>query len=141
LRGLKGEDLGKSVGMPNETNVGIETVYVAIFLEGHDVTLEYEDTWLTNTDADRMSANPTRSGAMDLFEFVDMWGTPFAYFSTRELKSFTGLTKYVTTGGATIEAKPWVSENTKLPLNQGSFQLFSAGPDGVFNTDDDIGNW
>jgi prepilin-type N-terminal cleavage/methylation domain-containing protein len=141
FRGLKGEDVGKEIGFPNDTNLGIETVYVAVFLNGHTVTVEYDEKWLGNTDADNTAGSPTRTGAKELFEFVDAWGNPYAYFSARELKNPEGLTKYVMGTGAAVEARPWVEEKTKLPLMQGKFQLFSAGIDGIFNTKDDIGNW
>jgi hypothetical protein len=88
-----------------------------------------------------MSNQVTRTGSMELFELVDAWGNPYAYFSSRELKNPEGFTKYVMATGTVVEARPHVEEKTKLPLMQGKFQLFSAGIDGVFNTKDDIGNW
>lgn len=142
LRGLKGADVAKDVGFPNDTNLGIESVYVAIMLQGHGVFLaDMEDDWLANLDDDNMAVNVTKSESPALYEFVDAWGNPFAYFSPRELKNHKEVSKYILAGGAEVEVKPWMSEKTKLPVNQGKYQLFSAGPDGVFNTEDDIGNW
>ena len=43
--------------------------------------------------------------------------------------------------GDVIDAKPWVNPKTKSYYNQSGFQLFSAGPDGEFNTEDDICNF
>jgi prepilin-type N-terminal cleavage/methylation domain-containing protein len=141
LRGLKGEDVGKAIGFPNDTNLGIETVYVAVYLQGHNIPIDMEDKGFDNTDGDSMSSNPTRVAKNELYEFVDAWGRPFAYFSSREYKNPTGVQKYMMPGGNVVEVKPWVSEKTGLPLMQNDFQLFSAGLDGVFNTADDIGNW
>ncbi len=144
LRGLKGEAVGKEVGTPNDTNQGIETVFVTIFLSGHDVGVDLDlDKVLANTDKDSMAGNPTRSQdeQKSLFEFVDAWGNPLAYFSARDLKDYEKVSKYVDALGNAMTAKPWISESTKLPQNAKKFQLFSAGEDGVFNTKDDIKNW
>ena len=142
LRGLKGELVGKQVGVPNDTNQGIETVYVAIFLAGHNVSVDLDlDKVLGNTDDDNMGGNPTRSESSELFEFVDAWGNPLAYFSARDMKNYEAVNKYIGKDGSAMTPKPWISEKTKMPLNANKFQLFSAGEDGVFNTDDDIRNW
>jgi prepilin-type N-terminal cleavage/methylation domain-containing protein len=142
LRGLKGDEVGKQVGVPNDTNQGIETVYVTIFLSGHNVSVDLDlDKVLGNTDNDMMAGNPTRSDKTDLFEFVDSWGNPLAYFSARDLKSFETVNKYLGKAGEAMAPKPWLSDKTGMPLNATKFQLFSAGEDGVFNTADDIKNW
>ncbi len=142
LKGLKGEKIGAQVGVPNDTNQGIETVYVTIFLSGHNVDVDLDlDKVLGNTDDDKMAGNPTRAKSSELFEFVDAWGNPLAYFSARDLKNFEAVNKYLDSIGGEMTPKPWLSEKTKLPLNANKFQLFSAGEDGVFNTDDDIKNW
>ena len=141
LRELKGEAIGKQVGLPNDTNQGIEVVYVTIFMSGHNVTVDLDlDKVLGNTDDDLMAGNPTRSKNI-LYEFVDAWGNPLAYFSARDLKKFEAVNKYIGGTGEAMAPKPWVSEKTGLPLNANKFQLFSAGEDGVFNTADDIKNW
>jgi len=142
LKGLKGEKLGAQVGVPNDTNQGIEVVYVTIFLSGHNVAVDLDlDKVLGNTDDDSMAGNPTRSESSELYEFVDAWGNPLAYFSARDLKNYEAVNKYIGSIGEAMAPKPWVSEKTKLPLNAKKFQLFSAGEDGVFNTRDDIKNW
>ena len=146
LRGMKGEKVGKLVGMPNDTNLGIEAVYVTIFLTGHNVSLADVDLdkVLQNTDNDEMAQNPTRSDNSAFFEIVDDWGNPLAYFSSREMKKFEPFSKYmlgVDWGSEVQSAKPWVSEKTGLAENREKFQLFSAGPDGVYNTVDDIKSW
>jgi hypothetical protein len=130
------------VGVPNDTNQGIETVYVTIFLSGHNISVDLNlDKVLANTDGDMMAGNPTRSTSLELYEFVDAWGNPLAYFSSRDLKNYEAVNKYVDSAGGAMAPKPWISEKTQLPLNAKKFQLFSAGPDGVFNTSDDIKNW
>jgi len=144
LKGLKGEDVGRLVGAINRTNVGNETIYVAIHLQGHEVAIKdmNPDEWLGNTDGDEMKGNPLRAvESNELYEFVDAWGNPFAYFSQWDYQNPEGMTEYTMENGETVKAKPWKSEKTGQFLNPSGFQLFSAGPDGVFNTEDDIGNW
>ncbi|MHC4472581.1 MAG: prepilin-type N-terminal cleavage/methylation domain-containing protein [Planctomycetota bacterium] len=142
LKGLKGEDVGSLVGISNRTNVGIETLYVALFLSTHDYSIaDLGDDWLANTDGDQMKGNPTRSESTELFEFVDAWGNPFAYFSQWDYQNPEGLTEYTMEGGEQVKVVPWKMEKTGQFQNPSSFQLFSAGPDEIFNTDDDIGNW
>jgi hypothetical protein len=113
-------------------------------LSGHDLAIEMEDEWLANTDEDQMRAQVTRADKLDLYEFVDAWGNPLAYFSVWDYQNPEKLTQY-TLGEQAAErdqvVKPHKSVKTGQFLNQNSFQLFSAGPDMMFNTDDDIGNW
>ena len=44
-------------------------------------------------------------------------------------------------GGIVETARPWKRGSTGLFINPRSSQVFSAGADGYFNTEDDIGNW
>ncbi len=141
LRGLKNEDLGKVIGAVNPTNQGIEAVYVMLMLRGHAVRFEVGKGWLANTDGDRMNGNPTQSERNELFEVVDAWGSPFAYFSAREYRDYQEVSAYVMADGEEVAVKPQINEQTGLPYNRGTFQLFSAGPDQEFGTDDDIANW
>ena len=146
LRGMNGEKVGVLVGTPNDLNQGIEAVYVALFLSSHNLNLADVDLdkILQNTDGDEMAQNPTRSSGKELFEIVDDWGNPLAYFSAREMKKYEPFSKYqlgADWGGEVVTAKPWVSEKTGLAENRDKFQLFSAGPDGLFNTPDDIKSW
>jgi prepilin-type N-terminal cleavage/methylation domain-containing protein len=144
LRDPKGVEVGRMAGTPNDTNLGIECIYVALHLTSVSVRIDEKDDWLDNTDQDTMAQNPTRSLSNALFEYVDAWHNPFVYISAREYKKWEKGVKVVMaqdSGGETVVVKPWLNEKTGLPLNQNSFQLFSAGPDGQFNTPDDIGNW
>jgi prepilin-type N-terminal cleavage/methylation domain-containing protein len=141
LRGPKGEKVGEMAGVPNDTNMGIETLYVAIHLATLSIRLDEKDEWFGNTDEDSMSSNPTSSTKLDLLEYVDAWGNPFAYFSAGEYKNFAPVSKYMMADGRTVVVEPHRSEKTGQALNRGTYQLFSAGPDLEFNTDDDIGNW
>jgi hypothetical protein len=148
LKGPKGEDIGKTLGAGNDINRGIEALFVALHLPNVQVPLDNidEDSY-QNTDGDTMPNNPTVSSSPMLYEIVDAWGNPFVYFSAGEYKNPKDYSKYQLggeeegTGGDIVVVKPWKSEKTGRFLNADSFQLFSAGPDRIYNTDDDIGNW
>lgn len=145
LRGPKGEPVGEMAGMPNDTNVGGESLFVATHLKVVQVRVDIQDDGIGNTDADQMQGgNPTKLAKNDLFEYVDAWGNPFAYFSVREYKLWGETGQKIKMGdganGDTVVVKPKISEKTGLPLHQSSFQIISAGPDQVFGTEDDITN-
>lgn len=142
LRGPKGEAVGKMVGTPNDTNEGIETVWVALHLNTLNIMINEKDKWLANTDNDTMSQNPTRSGSNELFEYVDAWNNPLAYFSNQDYKKYTEKGVPIMMRDGTIQmARPWRSEKTGQYMEMGKFQLFSAGPDEQFNTPDDVKSW
>jgi prepilin-type N-terminal cleavage/methylation domain-containing protein len=142
LRGPNGEKVGADAGMPNDTNIGIESVVVALHLNGVNVELGLETDAFANTDQDNMAKNPTRMPGDGLMEIVDAWGHPLAYFYGPEMKLWEKYSKYVMGESQRIaKAKPWQNEVTGDYLKADSFQLFSAGPDGEFNTEDDIKSW
>ena len=88
-----------------------------------------------------MAKNPTRTPKNGLMEFVDYWGNPIAYFRGSDMKNWKKFSKYVLKSGQVVEVKPWMRETTGDFINANSFQIFSAGPDQEFNTDDDIKSW
>lgn len=94
------------------------------------------DDLLLNTDGDSL-------GGEELFELVDMWDNPIAYFRRQD---YGKPQAYVTFDGETgVEVENEVQAR-KHPVtgrwaNHQSFQLISAGSDGVFGTEDDIGNF
>ena len=144
LRDTERTNVGKTIGKPNDLNLGIEVVYVLLNLTNHGVAVDVDDAGLGNTDGDMMAANPTRGDKKDLYEFVDAWGNPYAYFSAKDYKAAKEFGKYQMSeeyGGLVVNALPWKSKKKGTFVNPGGFQLFSAGPDGIFNTEDDIKNW
>ena len=139
LVGPKGEQVGKEIGPGNDLNRGIEAVFVAIHLAGLAVDrADIKDDWLGNTDEDVMASNPTVSQSTELYEFVDAWGNPFAYFSAEDYDRPKDVGKIQMKDGSIQEVSPKKSERTGNFLNLGTFQLISAGQDQVFGTDDDI---
>ncbi|MFQ5505265.1 MAG: type II secretion system protein [Planctomycetota bacterium] len=130
----------------NTLNVGIESLMAFVHRpdsRGKNL-LEHEGNFV-NTDEDKAARVLGKLGEAALVEFADPWGNPFAYFHHRSYK--TGKQTYMMGDlGGDEEAddpeqtvQPW-SKNGRF-LRAGQFQIFSAGPDGIFNTSDDIGNF
>lgn len=134
-----GGPVGKQLGAANETNAGIETVYVALRLKGINVTVAgFEaDNALANLDDDK--AAQTIPDMMDarLFEYLDTWGNPLVYISARDYKNMKGVEQYMLANGSTVKVQPQTLANGEF-ARPDSFQLFSLGPDGEPGTDDDI---
>jgi prepilin-type N-terminal cleavage/methylation domain-containing protein len=140
LKGPNGEKIGQDVGPGNETNRGIETLVLALYMPGVELPLELPDDALGNTDEDKLLKNPSRLDTDERYEILDAWGNPLVYFSSAEYKKPDAFQKVKMASGEIVDAKPWKTK-TGLFINARTFQLFSAGEDGVFNTSDDIGNF
>ena len=129
--------------LPNKTNLGIEAMVVCLSSPGFDGLGNDSEAFegaLDNTDEDISARKMTKWGATDLFELVDTWGMPFVYFNAEDYGN-RNVRAYMTPDQDVITVKPWINSKTKSPYNSSSYQLFSAGPDGEYNTEDDIGNW
>ena len=127
-------------------NCGIEAVVICLNRKGTSCALEFDDLailTLENYDGDSTRTALTNFAAKDLFELVDPWGNPLAYFHHRDyaVAETKGYGQISGVEGGTITARPWKNTKTKSFYRSTSFQLFSAGADGEFNTDDDITNF
>ena len=135
----KSGNVGKALGPNNGKNVGIETVYVAFRLKGVNITVDgFEDeTSLGNTDADQAAATVPDLAKPDLYEYLDPWGNPFVYFGNRDYKNPQKVERYVRGDGTEVKAVPMTKSNGEF-VRANAFQLFSMGPDGQPNTEDDL---
>ncbi len=140
MSSISGFDAAKMGGQPNATNSGIEAVYVAFKLPGMTVPVSGVDIEgaTGNTDDDKAMSPPEKMKVPDLFEYLDAWGNPFIYFSASDYKDPAKVAEYVRGDGTKVTAKPHTNEQTKDFLMSDKFQLFSMGPDGQPNTDDDL---
>ncbi len=134
--------------LSNRTNLGIEAMVVCLGSLGFDGLGNDSEAFekaLENLDEDYSARRMTKFDATDLFEILDPWDNPFVYFNAEDYGN-RNVRAYQRTEPGVLEydvvtVKPWLNPKTKSPYNLSSYQLFSAGPDGEFNTEDDIGNW
>jgi prepilin-type N-terminal cleavage/methylation domain-containing protein len=125
----------------NDTNVGIETIYVVFRLPGINVMPQGVDgdDCTANTDGDKATQVIGKLAKPDLFEYIDAWGRPLVYFASADYKDPSKVELYVLgDGGEKIKIHPKTNEKTGEYIRPDSFQLFSLGPDGKPDTDDDI---
>ena len=123
---------------PSRTNMGAEMLFISLFGRDSDwVAREMPENRLGNSDGDSTKTSLTTYSNADAFELTDVWDNPIAYIHRIDYgKEIT----YFTLDGET-PLKGLVSPKTGDPYRKGSFQLISAGPDGVFLTGDDIANF
>ena len=128
----------------NDYNMGIESVMVCLHRPGSSTNFEIEDVpWkdpLDNLDGDESQVSLTTiSKKRDLWELIDAWGTPVAYFHHRDYDDAARRNMGRVNGAdGIIKAKPWKNPKTGAWYRKNGFQLISAGPDLTFNTDDDV---
>ena len=127
---------------PNKTNLGGEILCLTMWAKGGKNGGLSEDK-LCNTDEDEAKKSLTTHGNNDLFELGDEWDNPIAYFHrhnydredpyrTRDNKTGTWTDSMV---------KALINPKTGNHFNPRTFQLISAGEDGLFGTDDDLTNF
>ncbi len=132
---------GKVKPARNNTNEGIETLVQALYWKGLKYDPQLNDDEFCNTDEDELGAAVNKKGNPELLEVRDEWDNPFIYIPARaygQVES-SGAT-YITGDGIDVTARPWKSEHGGFEQPD-SFQLFSMGPDGEPNTEDDIKHW
>ncbi len=133
-------------GVPNDgENVGVEALVVALWSKGFEAA-ELGDLadLLVNTDGDSSPTRLTDFETRALLEIPDDWGNPIAYFQRRDYGAKPRT--YVTLDPATgeeLRSEPvaWKNPTTGRFYRVNTYQLVSAGPDGLFGTEDDIPNF
>ncbi len=127
---------------PNPINLGIERMLIALWSDGLEgCGLSPDD--LDNLDGDRSANRLSDLPTSDLFELLDAWGNPIAYFHHTDYEREDVYQTFDTLTGEREEEKVRALKNpkTKLFFEHRKFQLISAGPDGLFMTEDDITNF
>ena len=128
---------------PSRLNMGVEMLVITLWSRDSKWQApEIPEERLGNTDGDRTKQSLTTFTSADAFELLDEWENPIAYIHRRDYdKQITYLTydEELDPGETPVEAR--VSPKTGDPYRRQSFQLISAGPDGVFQTEDDIANF
>ena len=128
--------------VPNNDNLGIESVFQAIYWDSFGVDPQLSGEALGNTDGDELTAAVTSQG-QTLFEVVDGWGNPLVYFVFTDYAKYAeSPPTYVTVDGVTVTPRPWKYDDESRGFAEPRrFQLYSMGPDGEPNTDDDVKYW
>ena len=129
---------------PTDVNMGIEALLIALLpADGsYEANGEYDER-LINTDTDDTKRSLTRFAKSDVFELRDHWDNPIAYLRSRDYARGCVYRVYSSVEDAWVEQRVTAAINptTGDPYRSRSFQLISAGSDGVFGTEDDIGNF
>jgi len=129
---------------PTKTNMGIESLLIALLpADGSYRSSADLDDRLCNTDGDTTKTSHTIFAKSDAFEIRDPWDNPIVYLHRRDYEKGCDYMTYHEDAGQYVSERVTAAINpgTGSPYRQKSFQLLSAGPDGVFGTDDDIGNF
>lgn len=117
----------------NGKNEGIECLVRCVATAtGADPYIDLAAHRLGNTDGDALTA--VGAVSPNLEEIVDPWGNPLVYLHNADYDRGDTLT-FAAGGTATVAAS---KGDTGQFHGLTTYQLFSAGPDGEANTDDDI---
>jgi len=128
---------------PNRINMGAEMLVISLWRQGRPwQAADIGEDALGNTDLDSTKTSLTRFSSADAFELTDVWGNPLAYIHRRDYEKEIHYLTYDEVG-LDIEGpvKGRVSIKTGDPHRKSSFQIISAGPDGIFGNADDIANF
>lgn len=127
---------------PSPSNMGAEMLVISMWPKDGNRAGEVEEDRLCNSDGDDTRSSHTMFTSSQAFELADDWGNPIAYFHRRDYREPCLYLTFDETGEV-VESRVQaaVSPLTQDPYNKASFQLISAGPDGIFGTEDDIGNF
>jgi len=123
----------------NGTNEGIECLIVHIHKKslGRTATLEDKLDWMANTDNDDGGFLIPLLETSKLFEVLDAWEQPIAYFR----EDSYGQRQTMLMGGedqAQETVRALKNPATGKYMSPRKFQLISAGEDGVFGNEDDV---
>ena len=126
----------------NGQNEGVECLLLCLTTSSKSGPyLQPKDEDLGNSDGDSLSgsANPTQSvySSSELFELRDYWRNPLVYIHNAEYDR----PATVTLAAGVDEIRATQSQKTGQYHGLTSFQLWSSGPDGLANTEDDIRMW
>ena len=138
---------GKVSAPDNRVNEGIESIYQALYWPGFKSDPQWDsELELKNKDEDKLRKAVNKLGTTELMEIVDGWGNPLIYFHSQDYKKYAdGGQTYSATNpmdgvDMDVEARPWQREDGTF-FNPLGFQIYSMGPDGEPNTEDDVTTW
>jgi len=126
----------------NDQNVGIESLVATLAAPSAPWPIP-DSKHLGNTDGDKFPKKVTSYETTEAFEYVDKWGNPIAYFHCRSYGKPQKMLAKVRETGILEEQQVSAVKDPKTGqyFRPTSFQLISAGRDGVFGTADDLANF
>jgi type II secretory pathway pseudopilin PulG len=126
---------------PNGVNEGVEALVAALESPAFGGPRPESDV-LSDVDDDAAKDLPTILGTDRLFELADSWGNPCAYFHRRSYGEIQ-VYRLEDADGAVEEQQVEAVKDAKTGTYRRpeGYQLFSAGPDGRFATEDDVAPW
>lgn len=126
----------------NEVNEGIEALVAALFSKSHTGSRP-DDDWLINVDADRADGLDLATGGSGLNELQDPWENPFVYIVNGDYdrEQVYRLTDVDAGQVEDVTVRARSNALTETYYEFEGFQLVSAGPDGLWGTEDDLANF
>jgi prepilin-type N-terminal cleavage/methylation domain-containing protein len=127
---------------PNVSNSGMESLHQALRMPGIDHNPELSDGDLSNTDHDALDRPLAPNGDAFLYEVRDAWLHPLVYFVESDyLTAEKDPPVYVNGNGDVVTPRPYRTASGTGFAQPHAYQLYSMGPDGRPNTDDDRLAW
>lgn len=124
---------------PNTVNEGVECLVVSLWSDGFEAGGSLSPDELVNVDGDRSAGAIGDLPTSELLEFVDAWDNPIAYIESADYGREHTYDAFDEDGfSQPVAVNPLENPTTGRFLNHAKYQLISAGPDGVFNNEDDI---
>ena len=127
----------------NATNEGNEALVVAFLHKDYDGATRLEESSLMDLEGDRADKNVTIHPNPLLREIVDSWENPIIYIQRDDYDRDHEyeFVNQETFESEVVRVRAEKDEVTGSYHGKESYQLRSAGPDGVINTEDDIASY
>ena len=125
----------------DDANEGIEAFIQALYNKEYDGLRPDDTDELINTDEDEADKNLTVFGKASLLEFSDTWGHPLIYISHVDYDKVFPYLIDGEMGLDRIDVQALRNPKTGTYFNFESCQIMSVGPDGLFDTEDDVYNF
>ena len=127
----------------DSSNEGIEAFVLSLYRKDLSRNLRpASESDLKNLDDDQADKNISVFGNAALLEFVDAWNNPIIYINWRDYsETFSYLVENPDTEREAIDVNALKNSMTGTYYNFDSYQIISVGPDGIFDTEDDLANF
>lgn len=124
----------------NALNEGIEAAIAALRHRDYAGTRPNEQ-WLGNQDGDQSGQLDSLDQSSALLELLDPWDNPLVYITADHYDEQTSVLLDDGMGPVAVDAGALRNPLTGAYHHFESFQIRSAGPDGLLDTEDDLANF